>query len=96
MAAQDGADGLGDIRRGEHGESYLVEERLKSVVVAAVDYRDVDGKACEAVGSVDACKAAAYDNDAGAARQEWFGWLVQRGSPQAIDALAGQLVTGAS
>jgi hypothetical protein len=45
MAAQDGADGLCNVCRGEDGESYLVKQRLECVVVAAVDYRDVDGEA---------------------------------------------------
>ena len=79
LAAQNGADGLGDVRRGEHGEGYLVKQRLKGVVVAAVNYRYVDGEPCKAVSGVDAGKATADDNHAGAAGLEGFGWLDQKG-----------------
>ncbi len=62
--AQDGADGLGDVGRGEDGEGHLVEQRLKGVVVAAVDEGDVDGQLGQAFGGVDAGKTAADDDDA--------------------------------
>ena len=40
---KDGADGLGDVCRGKHGQRHLVEQGLKGVVVAAVDESHVDG-----------------------------------------------------
>ena len=55
--AQDGADGLGDVGRRKHGQRHLVEQRLKGVVVAAVDYGDVDRQVREAFGGVKAGKA---------------------------------------
>jgi hypothetical protein len=44
---------------------------------------------------VQSSKAAADNDHAGTAGLEWFNRLVQRGTPHAIDALAGQMVTGA-
>jgi hypothetical protein len=82
---------LGNVSRGEHGEGHLVEERLKSIVVAAVDYRDVDREPCKAVGGVDAGKAAADDNHAGAAGLERFGWLVQKGSASINRCVSGAI-----
>ena len=64
--AQDGADGLGDIGRGKHGQRDLVEQRLKCVVIATVDYGDIDWQVREALGRVQAGKARADDDDAGA------------------------------
>ena len=65
--AQDGADGLGDVGRRKHGQRHLVEQRLKSVVVAAVDDSDVDGQMREPLGRVQAGESAADDDDAGPA-----------------------------
>ena len=92
LVAQDGADGLGDVGRREHGQGHLVEERLKDVVVAAVDDRDVDGEPCEAVGGVDAGKAAADNDHAGAAGPEWLSRLVQRGNASCFRCAARRLV----
>jgi hypothetical protein len=50
--AQDGADGLGDVGRGKHGEGDLIEQRLKDVVVAAVDDGDVDGQLGQALAAL--------------------------------------------
>jgi len=52
------------------GQRHLVEKRLKSVVVAAVYDRDVDGQTGQSIGGVDAGKAATDNDYAGAA-----GWL---------------------
>ena len=75
MVAEDGADGLGDIGGGEHGEGDLVEERLEDVVVLAVDEGDVDWELGETHGGVNAGKASAKDDDAfavGAGVGDWF------------------------
>jgi hypothetical protein len=63
--AQDGSDGLSDVGRGKHGERDLVEQRLKGVMIAAIDYRDVDRQMREPFGGVKAGKACADDDNAG-------------------------------
>ena len=72
VLAQDGADGLGNVGRREDGEGDLVEERLKGVVVAAVYDGNVYRKVGQSVGGMDAGKAAAYDDDAGAGVERLF------------------------
>ncbi len=57
LVAQDGADGLGNVGRRQHGQRHLVEQRLKGVMIAAVDHGDIDGQAREAFGCVQAGKA---------------------------------------
>ena len=74
LVAEDGADGLGDVGRRKHGQCDLVEQGLEGVVVAAVDEGDVDGQMGQGLGGVEAGKAAAYDNDAGAAGRRWGLW----------------------
>jgi hypothetical protein len=81
MTAEDGTNGLGDVCRGKHGEGDLVEERLKDVVVTAVDHRDVDREPAKADGCAEAAEAAADDDDAGADVVEGFGEIAQRVSP---------------
>ena len=66
--AQDGADGLSNVGGREHGQRDLVEQRLKGVVIAAVDHRDIDRQVPETFGSVKAGEASADDDDAGAMR----------------------------
>ena len=73
VLAEDGANGLGDVGRGEDGERDLVEERLKDVVVAAVHDRYVDGEFGQAFCRIDAGKAAADDDDARTDVSERFG-----------------------
>jgi hypothetical protein len=73
MFAEDSANGLGDVGRGEHGEGDLIEERLKDVVVAAVDDGDINGEPGQALCRIDAGKAAAYDDDAGTGGWDGFG-----------------------
>ncbi len=51
----------------KHGQRHLVEQRLKGVVIAAVDYGDVDRQVREPFGRVKAGKASADDDHAGAA-----------------------------
>jgi len=69
LAAEDGADGLGNVGRRQYGEGNLVKQGLKGVVVAAVDYGDVDRQAGKAPGCVEAGKATADDDHAGTAEQ---------------------------
>ena len=45
VLAQDGADGLRNVGGRQHRQSDLVKQRLKCVVIAAVDEGDVDGAA---------------------------------------------------
>ena len=62
LVAQDGADGLSDVGRRKHCQRDLIEQRLKGVVIAAIDYGDVDRQACEPFCSVKAGKARADDD----------------------------------
>ena len=61
--AQDGADGLGDLRRRQAGRGHLVEQRLEEMVVAPVDDGDVGIGAGEAVCSAQAAETGADDDD---------------------------------
>ena len=63
--AQDGTDGLSDVGWGKHRERDLVEQRLKSVMIAAIDYRDIDRQMPKPFGGVEAGKACADDDDGG-------------------------------
>jgi hypothetical protein len=58
---------LSDVGRGKNRERDLVEQRLKGVMIAAIDYRDVDRQMREPFGGVKAGKARADDDDAGTA-----------------------------
>jgi hypothetical protein len=64
MVAEDGADGLCDFGGRENRKRNLVEQRLKSVVVFAVDECDVDGEMREVSRGVDACESAAENEHA--------------------------------
>ena len=44
LMAQDGADGLGDVGGREHGQRHLVKQRLKRLMIAAVDTVTSTGK----------------------------------------------------
>jgi hypothetical protein len=84
VAAKDGADGLGDVCRGEDGEGNLVEQGLKGVVVAAVDDGDVDGEFGQADGGAEAGETTADNDNAGGAAEgksvfvfEECGWVGQ-------------------
>ena len=61
--AQDGADGLGDLRRRQAGRRHLVEQRLEEMVVAPVDHGDVGIGAGEAMRGAQAAEAGADDDD---------------------------------
>ena len=66
LVAEDGADGLGYVGGREDGEGDLIEQRLKGVVVAAIDEGNVDGQVGESTRGVEARKAATDDEHAGA------------------------------
>jgi hypothetical protein len=68
LAAQDGADRLCDLCRGENGERNLVKKRLKNVVIAAVDHGYVDGQMRQAPRGIHAGKSPPDDDDAGTRR----------------------------
>ena len=74
LVAQDGADGLGDVCRGKHGQGDLIEQGLEGVVVAAVDEGDVHGQMGQGLGGMETAKAAADDDDARAAGRRWGLW----------------------
>jgi hypothetical protein len=65
---------LGYVCRGEDGESDLVEERLKRVVITAINDGDVDREMDKTKSRVKAGKACADDDDVGAG-----GWLAKVG-----------------
>ena len=67
LVAQDGADGLGNVGRRQHRQRHLVKQRLKGVMVAAIDHGDVDLQARDPFGRMDPRKACADDNDTGTA-----------------------------
>ena len=62
--ADDGADGLRDLGRREHGEGDLIEKRLEGVMILAIDEGNVDGKLCETHRGVDSGEASSDDHDA--------------------------------
>ena len=47
VVAEDRADRLGDFARRKNSKRHLIEQRLKDVVVLAVDDSDVDGQLAE-------------------------------------------------
>ena len=57
------ADGRGDLGRREPGGRHLIQQRLKSVMVLAIDQRDLDRQTGQRLGSLQATEAAADDND---------------------------------
>ena len=63
LAAEDAAQRRGDLALGEDAGRHLVEQRLEQVVVRPVDERDLDGRAAERLGGVQAAEAAADDQD---------------------------------
>ena len=82
LAAHNAADWLGNVCRRQHGKRDLVKERLKRVVVAAVDYGNVDGQMRQSFGGVNAGKARADNDDAGPSRcLEGFDGIAQAEAP---------------
>ncbi len=63
LVAQDGADRLGDVRRGERRGGDLVEQGLQEVIVVAVDDEHVGGRAAQRPGGEQAAEAATDDHD---------------------------------
>ena len=59
LAAQDGADGLRDVCRGQHGERNLVKQRLKSVVVMLIQHQYIHRFIFKSACHLEAAKAAA-------------------------------------
>ena len=62
LAAQDVPQRRGNGRRGETGGRHLIKQRLKSVMIAAVDEQDVHGSGTKGAHGGQAAEAAA-DND---------------------------------
>ena len=62
MVAQDGANGLSDVRRREYSQRNLVQQRLKRVVVLAIDQRHIHRQVGEPHCRVDASESTA-DHD---------------------------------
>jgi hypothetical protein len=63
LVAQNGADRLRDVRGRERRARDLVEQRLKQVVVVAVDDQHVSGGALERAGGEQSAEAATDDHD---------------------------------
>jgi hypothetical protein len=74
-AAEDAADGLRDVSRRKHSQRHLVQQRLKGMVVGAVDHGDVNGQLAQPLRRGDAGESSADDDDAraGAFRVHAFG-----------------------
>ena len=73
VLAHDGADGLGDLGRREHGERHLVEQRLEGMVITAVDHGYVHRQLAQGHGCVDAGESASDDGDTWPAPEsEWL------------------------
>ena len=72
LAAQDGADGLGDVGRREHSQRHLVKQRLEGVMVAPIYHGYVHRQTGQSFGRVKAGKASADDHHAGTASLRWF------------------------
>ena len=64
-AMQQVPDRPGDFRCAEGGGGHLIEQGLEQMVVAAIDDRDVDGRAGEFVDRRQPAEAAADDHDPG-------------------------------
>ena len=54
--AQNGADRLRDVCRRQNRQGHLIEQRLKKVVVAAIDQRYIYRQFGQPFGRMDACK----------------------------------------
>ena len=85
--AQQVPDRPGDFRRCKRGCCDLIEQRLKQVMVAAVDERDVHRCACEVVRRFKSAKSPADDHDAAPVRhggRRWTRLLHQHGRPSCL------------
>ena len=65
LSTKDAANWRGDIGRREPCGCDLVEQRLKQMVVVAIDQRDVKRSVCQALGSREPAKASADNHYAG-------------------------------
>ena len=63
LAAQHGAQRRGDLAGGQRAGRALVQQRLKQVVIAAVDQRHVDGRGLQSPNREEAAEATADDDD---------------------------------
>ncbi len=86
VVAQDGADRLRDVSGREDRERNLIEQRLKGVVVLAVDDRDINGKLAEMPGRVDAAEPCADDHNSRASA----GRAAVRHEPSCIEGCAAR------
>src|SRR5947209_14369208 len=55
-------NGRADVSRRERRRRYLIEERLKNMVIRAVDNRDVDRRMFQRAGCVESSEPAANDD----------------------------------
>src|SRR6185369_452862 len=62
--AHEMADRPRDLAARERGRGHLIEQRLKQMMVAAVDQRDLDRRARQPVGRLQPAEAGADDDDA--------------------------------
>jgi hypothetical protein len=82
--AQDGADGLGDLRRRQAGRRHLVEQRLEEMVVAPVDHGDIGIGAGEALRGAKAAETGADDDDVRAGHRYQTGRRDSRRTSQRV------------
>src|SRR5579862_1641294 len=68
LVAKDAAYGLGDIGRRQHRKRDLVKQRLKEMVVAAIDDRHGNGKVSQGTRGMQPSETTADDDDAGLTR----------------------------
>ncbi len=63
LSAQDRADRLSDIGRREGRGCDLIEQRLKQMVVVAVDDQQIDRRTAQGAGGEQSAKSATYNDD---------------------------------
>src|SRR6516225_6441164 len=57
------ANGSGDLARSEDGSRHLIKQRLKEVMIGAVNQDDLDGWPTEGFGSGQSAKTSAHNNN---------------------------------
>ena len=69
LPSKDPADGRRDIAWRQRGGRDLIEQRLKQVIVVAIEDRDPNGRAVECARRIEAAEPAADDHDVRSAHQ---------------------------
>ena len=87
LSSQDPSDGRRDVARRQPGRRDLIEERLKDVMIAAIDDGDVDGGAAQCARGIQPTKSTTDDEHAWHVLQQYvigcsFGEQVKRLRPE--------------